>query len=228
MKASEIASKLDHSTLQPFLIKKDIIEGCEIAKKWHCATVCSRPEDMKLVSQLLKGSGVKPCTVIGFPHGTNLPEVKLFETEKAIEDGCEELDMVINFGKLLEGDLDYVRNEIKLLADACHSKGAILKVIIETCYLDDEQKKTACRLSEEAGADFVKTSTGYGKSGCNAADLRLMRETVGNRLSVKGSGGIRTLDAALEYIAAGADRLGVSATEAIMEEAVKRENAGIL
>ncbi len=222
MKASDIASKLDHSTLQPFLTKKDIIEGCEIAKKWHCATVCARPEDMKLVSSLLRGSDVKPCTVIGFPHGTNLPEVKLFELQKAIEDGCKELDMVMNFGKLIEGDLDYVRDEIKLLADECHKHNTILKVIIETCFLTDEQKEIACRLSEEAGADFVKTSTGYGKGGCTADDLRLMRRCVGNRLSVKGSGGIRTLDAALEYIAAGADRLGVSATEVIMSEAIKK------
>lgn len=223
-----IAKMLDHSTLQPWLTEEDIRKGCEIALRYKTAAVCARPGDMKLVSELLAGSGVLPCTVIGFPHGAHLTSVKAFEAEQAVADGCKELDMVINIGRMKGGDYDYVEQDIRAVAEAAHKGGAILKVIIETCYLTDEEKTIACRLSEKAGADFVKTSTGYGTHGATPEDVALMRAAVSDRVKVKAAGGMRTLDAILAVRAAGADRCGVSATEAIMQEAEKRYAEGTL
>ena len=215
-------------TLQPWLTEADIRKGCEIALRYKTATVCARPGDMKLVSRLLEGSGVLPCTVIGFPHGAHLTSVKVFEAEQAVADGCKELDMVINIGRMKGGDYDYVENDIRAVAEAAHKGGAILKVIIETCYLTDEEKTVACQLSEKAGADFVKTSTGYGTHGATPEDVALMRAAVSDKVKVKAAGGMRTLDAILAVRAAGADRCGVSATEAIMQEAEKRYAEGTL
>ncbi|MBR4501350.1 MAG: deoxyribose-phosphate aldolase [Clostridia bacterium] len=222
MTLKEIAKLLDHSTLQPFLTDDDIRRGCDIALKYETATVCARPGDMKIVVPALKGSTVLPCTVIGFPHGAHTTDVKVYESQRALEDGCRELDMVINIGKLLGGDENYVRDEIAALAEVTHRADAILKVIIETCFLTDDQKRLVCRLSEEAGADFVKTSTGYGKAGATAEDIALMRAAVSPKVRVKASGGIRDLDTVLLMHKNGADRCGVSATAAIMEEAVRR------
>lgn len=222
LNAKQIAKLLDHSTLQPYLTDDDIRRGCDIALKYETATVCARPGDMPIVVRALKGSSVLPCTVIGFPHGAHTTAVKQYESLCALEDGCKELDMVIHIGKLLSGQNDYVRDEIACLADVTHQAGAILKVIIETCYLNDEQKRLVCRLSEEAGADFVKTSTGYGTAGAKVEDIRLMREAVSSRVLVKASGGIRDLDTVLKMHEAGAARCGVSATAAIMEEAYRR------
>lgn len=224
----DIAKMLDHSTLQPFLTLDDIRRGCELALKYDVATVCARPQDMPLVVDMLKGSDVLPCTVIGFPHGSHAADIKVLEAQRALKDGCRELDMVINIGRMLAGEYGYVEEEIKRLADVCHGEGAILKVIIETCYLNDEQKVKACQLSESAGADFVKTSTGYGSAGAKIADVALMRKTVSPAVRVKASGGIRTLDTVLSARAAGAARCGVSATEPIMLEALKREAEGTL
>ena len=224
----DIAKMLDHSTLQPFLTDEEIRKGCELALQYDTASVCARPADMPIVAEMLKGSDVKVCTVIGFPHGAHRTAVKVAEAKQALADGCTELDMVINIGKLLGGDNDFVRDEIRQLADVCHASGAILKVILETCFLSDEQKVTACRLSEEAGADFVKTSTGYGTKGCTIADLKLMRASVSPRVQVKGSGGIRDLDTVLSARAAGATRCGVSATAKIMAEAEARYANGTL
>ncbi len=224
----EIAAMLDHSTLQPWLTEADIRHGCEVALKYHTASVCARPCDVPILAEMLKGSGVKVCTVIGFPHSAHETAIKLAEAELALEEGCEELDMVINIGRMKAGDHAYVENEIRLLADAAHAKGAILKVILETCYLTDEEKAAACRLSESAGADFVKTSTGYGSAGCTIDDLKLMRANVSDKVRIKGSGGIRDLDTVLAARAAGASRCGVSATEKIMAEAEKRFAEGKL
>ena len=224
----EIAKMLDHSMLQPFLTEDDIRKGCDIALKYDTATVCARPGDMPLVVKLLEGSQVLPCTVIGFPHGAHHTAVKIFEAEKALDDGCRELDMVLNIGRMLAGDEGYVRDEIARLAQTAHARGALLKVILETCYLSEAQKKAACRLSEAAGADFVKTSTGYGTAGATVADVKLMRESVSDRVRVKASGGIRTLDMVLACRQAGASRCGVSATEKIMEEARAKMAQGTL
>ena len=224
----DIAKMLDHSTLQPFLTDEDIRKGCELALRYDTASVCARPCDLPLVASLLRGSDVKVCTVIGFPHGTHRTAIKVAEAKQALADGCTELDMVINIGKLLSGDEDYVRDEIRQIVQVAHEAGALVKVILETCYLTDAQKVTACHLSEEAGADFVKTSTGYGTKGCTIQDLQLMRRSVSERVQVKGSGGIRDLDTVLSARAVGATRCGVSATAAIMAEAEKRYAEGTL
>lgn len=224
----DIAKMLDHSTLQPFLTDEDIRKGCELALRYDTASVCARPCDMPLVASLLRGSDVKVCTVIGFPHGTHRTAIKVAEAKQALADGCTELDMVINIGKLLGGDEDYVRDEIRQIVQVAHEAGALVKVILETCYLTDAQKVTACHLSEEAGTDFVKTSTGYGTKGCTIQDLQLMRRSVSERVQVKGSGGIRDLDTVLSARAVGATRCGVSATAAIMAEAEKRYAEGTL
>lgn len=224
----DIAKMLDHSTLQPYLTEEDIRKGCEIALKYDTASVCARPGDMKLVSELLRGSDVKVCTVIGFPHGNHRADIKLAEAAAALDDGCVELDMVLNIGKLIAGDTDYVYEEIAAIVQLAHSRGAKVKVILETCYLSDEQKKTACELCTRAGADWVKTSTGYGSGGCTLDDLRLMRAAVPESVQVKGSGGIRDLDTVLAARAIGASRCGVSATVKIMEEAEKRYAEGTL
>ncbi len=224
----DIAKMLDHSTLQPYLTEEDIRKGCQLALKYDCASVCARPCDVPILAEMLKGSDVKVCTVIGFPHGSHETAIKVAEAKLALEEGCQELDMVLNIGKLLHGDLDYVKAEIQQIASLAHANGAIVKVILETCYLNDEQKKTACRLSEEAGADFVKTSTGYGSKGCTIEDLKLMRAAVSAHVRVKGSGGIRDLDTVLSARAVGASRCGVSATAKIMEEAEARYAAGTL
>ncbi len=219
---------LDHSTLQPYLTEDDIRHGAQVALKYHTASMCARPCDVPVMAELLKGSGVKVCTVIGFPHGAHETAIKVAEAELALNEGCEELDMVINIGRMLRGDEAYVRDEIRQIVEKAHAAGAIVKVIIETCYLSDEQKKRACELSEEAGADFVKTSTGYGSKGCTIEDLVLMRAAVSDKVRVKGSGGIRDLDTVLKARAAGASRCGVSATEKIMAEAEERYAEGKL
>ena len=225
---ADIAKMLDHSTLQPFLTEDDIRRGAEVALKYHTASMCARPCDVPVMAELLKGSGVKVCTVIGFPHGAHETPIKVAEAELALAEGCEELDMVINIGRMIRGDEDYVRDEIRMIVEKAHAAGAIVKVIIETCYLSDAQKKRACELSEEAGADFVKTSTGYGSKGCTIEDLVLMRAAVSDKVRVKGSGGIRDLDTVLKARAAGASRCGVSATEKIMAEAEARFAEGRL
>lgn len=224
----DIAKMLDHSTLQPYLTEDDIRRGCELALKYDCASVCARPCDVPILAEMLRGSDVKVCTVIGFPHGAHETAMKLAESRLALDEGCDELDMVLNIGKMKHGDHDYVREEIRQIAELAHSRGAIVKVILETCYLTDEEKVAACRLSEEAGADFVKTSTGYGSKGCTIEDLKLMRASVSDRVRVKGSGGIRDLDTVLSARAVGASRCGVSATEKIMAEAEKRYAEGTL
>ena len=224
----DIAAMLDHSTLQPFLTEEDIRKGAEVALRFHTASMCARPCDVPLMARLLKDSGVKVCTVIGFPHGAHETAIKVAEAELALAEGCEELDMVINIGRMISGDEDYVKQEIQHIVRLAHAQDAIVKVIIETCYLNDAQKKRACELSEAAGADFVKTSTGYGSKGCTIEDLKLMRAAVSPRVQVKGSGGIRDLDTVLKARAAGASRCGVSATEKIMAEAEARYAEGTL
>jgi deoxyribose-phosphate aldolase len=213
---------IDHSLLRPELTEEDVRKGCEIAKKYKVATVCCRPSEVVLVKQLLQGSDVKTTTVVGFPHGYNKTETKIFEAEQAIEDGAVELDMVINIGKLLDGDYDYVKNDIQAVVEVARSNNVAVKVIFENFYLTDEQKKVACRLSEEAGADFVKTSTGFAGSGATIEDLQLMRAEVSEKVHVKAAGGVRDLEMALKVREIGCTRFGATRTETIMEQCYKR------
>ena len=213
----DIAKMLDHSTLQPFLTEADIRKGCELALKYDCASVCARPCDVPILAEMLRGSDVKVCTVIGFPHGSHETAIKVAEAQRALDEGCTELDMVINIGRMIAGDTAYVQHEIKLLADLAHARGALLKVILETCLLSDKEIEEACRLAKDAGAHFVKTSTGFNSGGATAEDVALMKRTVGDALQVKASGGIRDYDTAMAMIEAGADRIGASASVNIME-----------
>ena len=211
----KLAKTIDHSLLKPTITDEDLEIGCKIAKKYNVATVCVKPYHAKLAKRFLENSGVKISAVIGFPHGGSLPSVKSKETEEAIRDGADELDMVLNIGVLKFRNYDYVRDDIKAVVVA--AQGALVKVILENCYLTNEEKVTACKLAEEAGADYVKTSTGFGTSGATVEDVKLMYDTVGPRLGVKAAGGVRSLEAILAVIEAGATRIGATATVAIME-----------
>lgn len=200
---------IDHTLLKPEATKAQIEKLCGEAAEYDFKSVCVNPYYVKYAKELLKGSNVLVCTVIGFPLGQNTTEVKVMETKDAIQNGADEIDMVINIGALKSKDENYVLNEIKEIRNAC--KGKTLKVIIETCLLTDEEKITVCKLSKEAGADFVKTSTGFSTHGATVEDVKLMRETVGEDIGVKASGGIRDRETALKMVEAGATRLGVSA-----------------
>lgn len=214
MENIRIAGMIDHTILKPEATEAQVVKLCEEAKEYEFASVCINPGMVKLAAKCLKDSKVDVCTVIGFPLGANTSEVKAFETEDAIKNGATEVDMVINVGKLKEGNLEYVKNDIKAVVDAAKGK-ALTKVIIETCLLTDEEKVVACKLAKEAGADFVKTSTGFSTGGATAADIKLMRETVGPDMGVKASGGVRTKEDALTMIENGATRIGASASIAI-------------
>jgi deoxyribose-phosphate aldolase len=220
----DIAKMIDHSLLRPELTEEDIRKGCQIAIKYDVATVCCSPSDLALVAKLLEGSDVKPTTVIGFPHGYNTTETKKFEAVQAIKDGALELDMVLNISKLLSGDYDYVKKDIEAVVKVAHSHNVPVKVIFENFYLTDKQKIKACRISEDAGADFVKTSTGFAGGGATLEDLQLMRENVSEKVQVKAAGGVRDLDAALKVREIGCTRFGATRTEGIMEECFKRQN----
>ena len=218
----DIAKMIDHSLLRPELTEDDIRKGCEIAVKYDVATVCCNPCDVAFVTKLMKGSDVNTTTVIGFPHGYNTTETKMFEAEQAIKNGAVELDMVLNISKLLSGHYDYVKKDIKAVVDIAHRHNVLVKVIFENYYLSDEQKIKACRLAEEAGADFVKTSTGFADGGATLEDLRLMRDNVSEKVQVKAAGGVRDLDMALKVREIGCTRFGATRTETIMEQCYKR------
>ena len=199
---------IDHTLLAQDASKEAIIKLCDEAKEYKFASVCVNPAYIPLCKERLANSGVKVCTVIGFPLGANLTATKVFETKDALANGADEIDMVINVSKLKDKEDDYVLNEIKMIRQA--SLGHILKVIIETCLLTDEEKVRACLLSKEAGADFVKTSTGFSKGGATVADVALMRKTVGEKMGVKASGGVKTKEDLENMVKAGASRIGTS------------------
>ena len=211
-----LAKYIDHTLLKPESTREDILRVCEEAKHYGTASVCVNPFWIGLVAEKLKGTDIKPCCVIGFPLGATLPEVKAFETASAIRDGAKEVDMVINVGALRSGAFEIVYEDIKAVVDAAKGK-ALVKVIIETCLLTDEQKVIACKIAKQAGADFVKTSTGFSTGGATVEDIRLMRETVGPEMGVKASGGVRTKADAEAMIAAGATRIGASSSKKIIE-----------
>ncbi len=232
-KVNELARMLDHSILNPVHTDEDLVKQCQVARKFSVASVCVKPYAVKQAVTLLKGSSVKTGCVIGFPHGNSSTAVKVFETEQACNDGATEIDMVINIGKALGGDWKYVEQEIKAVTDTCHRNRAIVKVIFETDYITKtEDKIKLCEICTRVGADFVKTSTGYGYvklpggdynyTGATVADVELMRKHSGPKVQVKCAGGVRTLDDLLKMKVAGATRAGATATEAILNEAVKR------
>jgi deoxyribose-phosphate aldolase len=229
----EIAKMIDHSLLHPTMTDADLLAGCELAKKYNVATACVKPYDVAKAAELLAGSDVLVCSVIGFPHGNNTTDLKVAETDRACRDGAVEIDMVVNVGKALGHDWDYVQADIQAVQDECARHGAILKVIFENDYLPtDDLKIKLCQICTAVGVKFVKTSTGYGfvkgpdgrygYEGATDHDLQLMLDNIGPGMLVKAAGGIRTLDGLLRVKAMGVARLGASATAAIMEDAYRR------
>lgn len=212
-----LISLIDHSVLKPTSTVQEVKDGAAIALKYQTAAYCIRPSDVPLAAKLLAGSDVKVCTVIGFPHGTTDTTSKAFEAAEAIRNGAHEVDMVINIGWMLSGDLVAVEDDIRQVVSAARAVNdtTCIKVILETAYLSKEQIVKACEMSESAGADFVKTSTGFASEGANVENITLMRATVGDRLGVKASGGIRTMEQVEALVAAGASRVGLSGTAEI-------------
>ncbi len=206
-----LAGMIDHTLLKPDATPDKIAQLCFEAKKYHFASVCINPTHVQLCADLLRGTDVKVCSVIGFPLGASETEVKVFEAQKAIEHGASEIDMVINIGALKGGDNNQVARDIRGVVEAGHARGALVKVIIEAALLTDEEKVIACLLAKEAGADFVKTSTGFSSGGATVHDVELMRRTVGPNIGVKAAGGIHTLQDAENMVRAGATRIGASA-----------------
>jgi deoxyribose-phosphate aldolase len=219
----QLAKTIDHSLLKPEMTEAEVIAGCELARAYHVASVCVKPCHVALAARLLKGSDVAVGTVVGFPHGSSTTAVKAGEARQAIADGAVELDMVINIGELRSGHAAYVQEDVRAVVEVAKGR-ALVKVILENAYLTNEEKALACRLAEAAGADFVKTSTGFAPSGATIEDLKLMRASVGPRVQVKAAGGVRTLDAILAVIDAGATRVGATATAAILDEFKKRQH----
>jgi deoxyribose-phosphate aldolase len=214
------AGTIDHSLLRPDMTLQQVREGCELAAKYRVASVCVRPADVVLSAALLTGGPVAVGTVVGFPHGGTTTATKVFETREAIDNGATEIDMVLNIGWLRSGELGRVQTEILAVVEA--SGRAIVKVILENAYLTDQQKVEACRIVEAAGANYVKTTTGFAPSGATLDDLRLMRAAVSARVNVKAAGGVRTLDALADVIDAGVARCGATATAAILDDFTER------
>jgi deoxyribose-phosphate aldolase len=221
-----VAKAIDHSLLRPELDDQFIEDGCRLAARYQVASVCCRPADVPRAVSLLAGSGVAVGTVIGFPHGGTTTEVKVFEAEQALRNGATELDMVINIGALRSGRDAYVQDDIAAVVKVAHAAGAIVKVIFENAYLDDEQKVRACIVSEAAGADFVKTSTGFAPTGATHEDLALMRRSVSPHIGVKAAGGVRSLDGLLAVMELGVTRIGATQTAAILDEFRSRKAVG--
>jgi deoxyribose-phosphate aldolase len=213
----QLAGTIDHSLLRPQLTVSEVVEGCALAAEYQVVSVCVRPADVALAAKELAGTGVAVGTVVSFPHGDSATDTKVYESNRAMGDGAVELDMVMNIGLLLSGEDQAVQDDIAAVVEAA-ADSAIVKVILENAYLTDEQKVIACRLSESAGADYVKTSTGFAPTGATIEDLRLMRASVGPKVKVKAAHGVRTLDALLAVIEAGADRCGATATAAILDD----------
>jgi len=224
----QIAATIDHAALKPTMTDQDIIDNCELGKKHQVASVCVRPSDVALTAKQLEGSGVVPSMVIGFPHGAHRPEVKALEAKLGIQDGAKELDMVMNIGKFLSGDYDWVRRDIEaVVAEAKTAGDVLVKVILETCYLTSEQVAKACEIARDAGADYVKTSTGFGDGSATPETIDVMMKTVGDSMGVKASGGVHSYEIASGYLDQGCKRLGAaSGTPAIMAEAPDDADAG--
>lgn len=219
----ELAATIDHAVLKAEFTQDDLRKHAAMCAARKVASMCVRPCDVALAVELLSGSGVPVSCVLSFPHGDDTSATKVFQAEQAIADGVREIDMVMNVGQFLSGKDDYVRADIKGVVDAAHASDVLVKVILETCYLSDEQIARASVLCEEAGADFVKTSTGFGSGSATPEAVAIMVKTVGGRLGVKASGGIRCWDDAVRYLQLGATRLGMGATAAVLDGAVSAE-----
>lgn len=222
----DLAKTIDHTLLKPDATKDKIDLLCKEALEYHFASVCINPGYVKQCASLLKGSDVKVCTVIGFPLGATTTESKVCETKNAIENGATEVDMVVNVGMLKSGDLTFIESDIRSVAETAHDGGALLKVILETCLLTDDEKVAACEAAKNATADFVKTSTGFSTGGATLHDIELMRKTVGPEMGVKASGGIHSREEAEAMLAAGATRIGASAGVKIVTGAPSSKSTG--
>lgn len=216
----KIAKTIDHSLLKPEMTRDEVRQGCEIAKKYDVASVCCKPSDVAFCAEILKGTDVEIGTVVGFPHGSSATATKVFETKAAIADGATEIDMVLNIGLLKSGLYEEVKSDIKAVVDA--AGGKMVKVILENAYLTDDEKVTACKLCEAAGAHYVKTSSGYAPTGATVADVKLMRASVSPKVKVKSAGGVRTLDALIEMLDAGIERSGATTTSTMLDEYTQR------
>jgi deoxyribose-phosphate aldolase len=223
---AQLAKMIDHSLLQQTLTDADLEKGCLLAREYNVASVCIKPYSVRLAAAILSGSTVTVGTTIGFPHGSHVTGIKVAESLQAILDGAKELDMVLNIGKVLGTDWTYVANDIRAVVDVGHRNKAIVKVIFENCFLQDEHKKELCRICGEVGADFVKTSTGYGTEGATDHDLALMRRSSPPRVQVKAAGGVRTYERLLAVRDLGVTRVGATATKAILDECKIRLGAG--
>jgi deoxyribose-phosphate aldolase len=219
---NDIAKMIDHSLLNPILTARELEEGCQLALQYDVASVCIMPFGLKRCAEILAGSTVMASTTIGFPHGGHKTTIKVAEAEAALADGGQELDMVINISKALSGDWQYVTADIAAVVDVTHRAGQKVKVIFENCYLNDEQKIRLCQICSDLGADWVKTSTGYGTGGATDEDLILMRKHAAPVVQVKAAGGVRTLDRLLEVRALGVTRSGATKTAAMLDEFVQR------
>ncbi len=219
---ADFAKMMDHSLLQPTLTDADLEAGCRLARDYDVASVCIKPYGVRLAAEILKGSTVAVGTTVGFPHGGHLTAVKVHEAERAMDDGARELDMVVNVGKVLSGDWDDVAADVRAVVGAAHRRGAKVKVIFENCFLKDEHKERLCVVCGEAGADWVKTSTGYGDAGATDDDLRLMRRCAPAHVQVKAAGGVRNYDRLVAVRALGVTRVGATATKAILDECKTR------
>ena len=217
----QIAATIDHAALKAEMTDQDIIDNCELGKKFQVASVCVRPCDVALAAKQLEGSGVVPSMVVGFPHGAHQPGVKALEAKFGILNGAKELDMVMNIGKFLSGDYEWVQSDIEgVVAEAKQAGDVLVKVILETCYLSPEQIAKACEISRDAGADFVKTSTGFGSGPATPEAIDIMIKTVGDTMGVKASGGVRSYEVACGYLDQGCKRLGTAGgTAAIVGDA---------
>jgi deoxyribose-phosphate aldolase len=213
-----IARRIDHSLLGPTLSERELEEGCRLAARYQVASVCIKPHGVALAAAVLRGTGVAVGTTIGFPHGGHATAVKRFEAEQAMNDGATELDMVVNIGQVIGGNWAAVRADITAVTEAAHARRALVKVIFENCYLNDAQKIELCKICAAAGADYVKTSTGYGSGGSTEADLILMRRESPPHVKLKAAGGVRTLDAVIACVRLGCDRIGASKTAEILDE----------
>lgn len=218
----DIAKMLDHSLLQPVLTDADLEKGCQLARELDVASVCIKPYAVPLAARLLAGSTVAVGTVVGFPHGSHLTKLKVAEAEAAMDDGATELDMVVNIGKVLSKDWAYVSQDVAAVVAAAHRRNALVKVIFENCFLQAEHKEQLCRICGDAGADFVKTSTGYGETGATDEDLALMRRCSPPHVQVKAAGGVRNFDRLLAVRKIGVTRVGATASKAMLDECKQR------